>query len=684
MPGDNFRKRSSGDPFAMKAPLYNALIDAARQTKQNRHDVAGNFQPDHRTSTIVPIRNSSGVDQSRNGILGIAGPIIGPSDNLDEFLRQVALEGTAPTLAHVARWAVLVEPLAAGAIGRAVVSGLAICPITMRNDKHQYVEINNSGQLESGDSGSARIVWVAGTSGTQWAILNIDSPRTLQAKCELIDDLEEAATAQAYLLYQDNLGNWRRVTPNVTVSVNAGDYSVENPPNDDRSGSSFTGVKFGGADAGNSGDVVEAVGWIEGTTLRWFAIGSGHKVVTGTNQADVLKDAVGTVAVDLQAVDTRTITIFAKALVDLKTDDAVIAWWNGPLRQWQMAELTQLAYEAGCGIVIDEVADPPTIGVNNLDLIGPGLAPTGTCGLTVVPGCGILVGADVSIDPTALAGAGLVPAITGCALDVNPGCGIRIVNDQVKFEPLDVVGAGLGKVGDCGIDILRGCGLVINANNELEVNLDDLAGDGAGGAKNGLIIFPEAGCDTIGISTGCGIAFDPTSGALTVSNGELAGCGLQTEGDCAVAIDPTALAGAGLVPAGVNCAIQIATGCGIVFGTSNELEIDLRSFDGPGLLPWQNSTTGCWGLQVDVANAVNPGCGLEIDPVTGKLQVQPADLESTDIGPTGAGCALQTKGFTGDKPVVTAIECDPYDPYACPVAVIETWHFVNGLLKSIS
>lgn len=32
---------------------------------------------------------------------------------------------------------------------------------------------------------------------------------------------------------------------------------------------------------------------------------------------------------------------------------------------------------------------------------------------------------------------------------------------------------------------------------------------------------------------------------------------------------------------------------------------------------------------------------------------------------------------------MTAIECDPYDPYACPVAAIEDWHFENGLLKSV-
>lgn len=617
MAGDHFRKRQSGDPFVMKAPLYNALIDAAQQTKQHRHDTQRDFQPEHRSSTIVPIRNSSGADRARGGLLGIAGPIIGPADNFDEFLQRIALEGTAPTLAHVGRWAVLLEPLPAGAIGRAVVSGLAIGLVTIRNAQHQYVEIGTSGQLESGDAGSARIVWAAGVTGTQWAVINIDSPRSLQAKFELIQDLEEGGTANAYLLYQDNLGNWRRVTPNVTETVNAGDYSVENPPNDDRSGSSFSGVKFGGADASNSGDVVEAVGWIEGTTLRWFAIGAGHKVVTGTVTSDVSKGGVGTVTVDLMTVDTRSITILAQALMDVKQDADVICWWNGPLRQWEMADLSELAdgtYEAACGIVIDEEADPPTIGVDASDLVGPGLAQFETCGLTVVAGCGIQVAADVSVDAAALAGAGLVPAGAGCALDVNPGCGIRVFGDEVRFEPADVVGAALGAVGDCGIDVLYGCGLFINAGNALEVDAGQLAGPG-------LTVYSQFGDCVLGVTTGCGLVFsDATQEAvLDVDLRGFDGCGLNavqmTPGnDCwGLEVDADEIAGPGL---GVysqfgNCVLGVTTGCGLVFSDATQdaiLDVDLRGFDGCGLNAVQMTPgNDCWGLEVDAAEMAGPG-----------------------------------------------------------------------------
>lgn len=179
---------------------------------------------------------------------------------------------------------------------------------------------------------------------------------------------------------------------------------------------------------------------------------------------------------------------------------------------------------------------------------------------------------------------------------------------------------------------------------------------------------------------------------------------------------------------GVDCAIQVSTGCGLVFGTSSELAIDLWGFDGPGLSAWQDPATQCWGLQIDCqwiadncALGIVPGCGL-FENLVGEVEVVPADLAGRGLIPGGIACELnvalgcgfqfdlsdqievdaaalagdglvpgtgcqldvQTKGFTGDKQVVTAIECDPYDPYACPVAVIETWHFENGLLKSVT
>ena len=237
--------------------------------------------------------------------------------------------------------------------------------------------------------------------------------------------------------------------------------------------------------------------------------------------------------------------------------------------------------------------------------------------------------------------------------------------------------------GDCGIDVLRGCGLHIDQNNALAVNLDEIVGDGVGGPKYGLTVFPEAGCDRIGVSTGCGIAFDGT-GALIVSNGELAGCGLKTDGECGLAIDPDAIAGAGLVPAGVNCAIQVSTGCGIVFGPSNELEVDLRGFDGPGLSPWQNPATGCWGLQADQAGGgPQAGCGL-IDNA-GVWDVDPAQLAGEGLQPMVAGCGFDVDcnyirtnclgGFTGTKTV--------YVDDGFGGQVTEDWTFQDGVLMGV-
>ena len=169
---------------------------------------------------------------------------------------------------------------------------------------------------------------------------------------------------------------------------------------------------------------------------------------------------------------------------------------------------------------------------------------------------------------------------------------------------------------------------------------------------------------------------------------------------------PSDLAGRGIVAGGIACELDVALGCGLQFDGTEQVEVDAAALAGSGLIP-----EGTCGL------AVNPGCGLQINAdavevnaaaLAGnglaigagcellaalgcgltfdeffQIAVEPLDLESNDIGPTGVGCSLQTKGFTGDKQVVTTIECDPYDPYACPVAVIETWRFENGLLKEI-
>ena len=64
---------------------------------------SGNARPERRDADVVLVRNDSGADVGRFGILGIGGPIITPEDNLDEFKRMVAVSGVTPHCSGLGR-----------------------------------------------------------------------------------------------------------------------------------------------------------------------------------------------------------------------------------------------------------------------------------------------------------------------------------------------------------------------------------------------------------------------------------------------------------------------------------------------------------------------------------------------------------------------------------------------------
>lgn len=189
----------------------------------------------------------------------------------------------------------------------------------------------------------------------------------------------------------------------------------------------------------------------------------------------------------------------------------------------------------GCGLGwLDSV-----LVVNPEEIAGPGLTPVGeySCAVQVNTSCGLTLteGGEVAVNPSDLAGAGLVTG-TGCTLDVNAGCGL-VINEEtntVEVYPDDIAGLGLTPAGDytCAVDIQTGCGLEVNEENELVVNADDLAG-------NALSVGPDC---KLNVVPGCGITLAGGT-AVTVDNSALAQEGLTTSGTCGLRIDPDGVSG---------------------------------------------------------------------------------------------------------------------------------------------
>jgi hypothetical protein len=178
MAGDAFKKVQPGQRLEITADAFNAFLDAARAVREHKQfgtDASQFF----RQSGIVKLKNASGADRSRFAVLGLSEPIILPADNLDEFKRQVTFEGTVPVKnVHKGKFAVLLEPIAAGKIGLAVIAGVA--PVRLQVDPVQLYDcaeiIDGSTQaLRNAPHGSARVLWVESSGSTErWAVVRLD------------------------------------------------------------------------------------------------------------------------------------------------------------------------------------------------------------------------------------------------------------------------------------------------------------------------------------------------------------------------------------------------------------------------------------------------------------------------------------------------------------------------------
>lgn len=154
----------SGERFRYSATTHNAFVDAALAHRQGQHDQTAGTARSFNQTGIVLVKNNSGADRNRFDILGISTVLIAPTENEQQFQNSVALVGITPDIAiHVGKFAVLMEPLKAGAIGRACVSG--VCPCHVRfmaaNETIMRADITDAdaSALMPRLDGSAAILW---------------------------------------------------------------------------------------------------------------------------------------------------------------------------------------------------------------------------------------------------------------------------------------------------------------------------------------------------------------------------------------------------------------------------------------------------------------------------------------------------------------------------------------------
>ena len=163
-----------GDPISLSSNAYNAWCDAADDLRQRQMATSASQQLETRDVDIVLVRNDSGADVDQHGVLGIDGPLITPDDNLDEFKRRVVISGVTPAVAHVFCFVVLLEPLPAGAVGLAIISGVCTVQVDVASasDTTCGADVDDTAKLKSA-TGFNQILWKETGTGTKWAIVRI-------------------------------------------------------------------------------------------------------------------------------------------------------------------------------------------------------------------------------------------------------------------------------------------------------------------------------------------------------------------------------------------------------------------------------------------------------------------------------------------------------------------------------
>ncbi len=266
--------------------------------------------PRIRGASIIRVENTTGSDVARFGILGVNGITISPTDNADQFKSVPCVEGYTPaTGTHEGKFVITLEPIAAGAIGKAVVSGLAVCELLVLDEDHRFATIINSGTggLVSAAVGSAQILYVESGTGTKWALVRLGNAFTGGRWAKASADWVHAAGNASYVMAQlcddkDGTGAagtavkvWLTCPESMDPNVYSGQTILIRPDPGDVGNyvvvSDVNDAKIGTVQMRTGGSAPQ--GWREMTATGGATFNISGRVPVGTTDAKVPGDVVG-------------------------------------------------------------------------------------------------------------------------------------------------------------------------------------------------------------------------------------------------------------------------------------------------------------------------------------------------------------------------------------------------------
>lgn len=152
-----FRKVRPGSPLRINAEDHNAWQDAARAARRG----TGVGQQLTKSIRVVRVKNSSGVNLSRYGVLAVDRTAISRDENEDEFKGAYPLEGFIPGAVTHTAILIALEPIPDGEVGRAAAEGVIPCYLNIADEDHLWADIDDgqTATLLTAARGPAKILW---------------------------------------------------------------------------------------------------------------------------------------------------------------------------------------------------------------------------------------------------------------------------------------------------------------------------------------------------------------------------------------------------------------------------------------------------------------------------------------------------------------------------------------------
>jgi len=173
-------------PSSSRQDRVNRAVRQVEQWQQSRTGAPG---PQAWDGCLAPIKNNSGSDVDRFGVLGIDGVVIDQATNATVFKNLAPLNGTTPDGDdHLGRFAVLPEPIASGKPGVAVISGICVAYVDLVDTDHYWADVKDADTscLESRTGGTAQILYMdRSTKGMRLAYVRVGHTPYFFQKFEL-------------------------------------------------------------------------------------------------------------------------------------------------------------------------------------------------------------------------------------------------------------------------------------------------------------------------------------------------------------------------------------------------------------------------------------------------------------------------------------------------------------------